>query len=524
MAYFEPTSTIYFHSGTGVDAHNKPYFEDNFAMHAYFAGFKKFVVENYSYQRADERQYVAVEHSYYDCMKCDYITFNNGSGYGPTWIICRITGVEWKNPNCCWVWFEVDPFCTFCGDIAWSKSYCFVEREHVTKDWDGTSPIWEACGLPEDFGIDPEYCVASVKKMWTPNRYVIISPYDENGNPHFTGQAPYGIYDGLSMIVKSSPAEVNSYLDAVANSDKGDINQIVGIYSVPNDFIGVDGALDVNLTPPWGQLIYHNAKVWTSQFSTISIVACDGTSVDLKPELFPLKQYRFKAQGYFVGGSMGFRVTPQGYALHSDTDVDIGLLFSGVPQGAFVGNSYAQWVSANQTAILSRTIRGIASAGVALGTAGAMAATGPLGIAIAGSQAANALQDIGGVLGDMHAARKHSATVDGNCGCSDLNIATAVQGYGFHIRWYQGRDTVMRRIDNYFDRFGYKVGQLKIPNRSTRPFWNYVKTVDAHISATCAETYIRGIEQMLDSGVTFWKTAACAIGDYSNPEGNKAGG
>lgn len=524
MAYFEPTTAITFCSGTGVDDHNKPYFEDNFAMVSYFGGFAKFNVTEYSYQRADERQYVATEHSYYDCMKCDYLYFNNGTGYGPTWIICRITGVEWKNPNCCWVWFEVDPFCTFCGDISWSKSYCFVEREHVTQDWNGNVPIWDACGLPEDFGVTPEVCIASQSKMWTPDRYVVLSPYDESGEPHFTGQTKYGIYDGLTQHVFTSAGQVNNYLDAVANSDKGDINQIVGIYSVPQEFLEVDGPLDITFTPPFAQEIFHNAKMWTSQFTNISIVACDGTSVDLKPELFTLNQYRFRAGGYFAGASMGFRVTPQGYGLHPDSAVDIGLVYSGVPQGAFVGNAYAQWIQANQLSIATKAISsGIAVAG-ALATA---PATGGMSLA-AGAQMAGGVLNAGGgilsVLSQMQGARKHAATVEGNSGCSDINIATAIQGYGFHIRWYMGRENVMRRIDNYFDRFGYKVGQLKVPNRSTRPMWNYVKTIDAHISATCAETYVRGIEKMLDGGVTFWKTAACAIGDYSKPEANKAGG
>lgn len=521
MAYFEPTSTIYFHSGTGVDDHNKPYFEDNLAMHGYFAGFTKFSVTQYSYQRADERQYVATEHSYYDCMKCDYISFNNGTGYGPTWIICRITGVEWKNPNCCWVWFEVDPFCTFCGDISWSKSYCFVEREHVTADWNGNAPNFSAMGLPEDFSLTPESVVAYKSEMHRPDTYLIVSPYDENGEPNFIGESRYGIFDGLSMIQKNSPAAVNQYLSALAQSDKGDINQIVGIFSVPSRYLEVDAPETVTITPPWTQMVFHNAKMWSSQFSVISLMAMDGTSVDLKPELFDTGTYNFSFKTYFVGGTMGFILCPQSYGLHPNSATDIGLVYSGMPQGAFVGNAYAQWVAANQTSILSRTLRGIAGAGAALGTAGAIAATGPVGLAIAGASASNALQDISGVLGDMHAARKHSTTIDGNSGCSDINLATAIQGYGYNIRWYIGRENLMRRIDAYFDRFGYKVGQLKVPNRSNRPLWNYVKTIDAHISAACAEAYIRGIEKMLDGGVTFWKTGACAIGDYSNPVGNK---
>ena len=65
MAYFEPQTTIYLCS-TGIDAYNKPYFESNDAMAAWCIGKAKPTFNDYSYQRADERQYCAVKADYYD--------------------------------------------------------------------------------------------------------------------------------------------------------------------------------------------------------------------------------------------------------------------------------------------------------------------------------------------------------------------------------------------------------------------------------------------------------------------------
>lgn len=80
----------------------------------------------------------------------------------------------------------------------------------------------------------------------------------------------------------------------------------------------------------------------------------------------------------------------------------------------------------------------------------------------------------------------------------------------------------MKSVDAFFDRFGYRVSRLKIPERSSRPFWNYVKTSEGHVSGNIPAMYRTQIENMLNSGVTFWNVGARAIGDFSNPAENKA--
>lgn len=38
-----------------------------------------------------------------------------------------------------------------------------------------------------------------------------------------------------------------------------------------------------------------------------------------------------------------------------------------------------------------------------------------------------------------------------------------------------------KRIDRYFDMYGYLTNTLKVPNTHNRPSWNYVKTIGANI-------------------------------------------
>lgn len=71
-----------------------------------------------------------------------------------------------------------------------------------------------------------------------------------------------------------------------------------------------------------------------------------------------------------------------------------------------------------------------------------------------------------------------------------------------------------RVIDNYFSRFGYEVDRYKVPNTTGRATFNYVKTVDANVGGDIPDECMVMIENMLNSGVTFWHTNNMLV--YSN--------
>ena len=68
-------------------------------------------------------------------------------------------------------------------------------------------------------------------------------------------------------------------------------------------------------------------------------------------------------------------------------------------------------------------------------------------------------------------------------------------------------------IDDYFTRYGYKVNSLKVPNYNTRPFWNYIQTIDPNITGSIPFNDIVKIKNIYEKGITFWHTND--IGDYS---------
>lgn len=67
-------------------------------------------------------------------------------------------------------------------------------------------------------------------------------------------------------------------------------------------------------------------------------------------------------------------------------------------------------------------------------------------------------------------------------------------------------------IANYFNKYGYKVHRVLMPNLHTRAKWNYIKTVNATIIGNINNDDLKTIKNIFDSGVTLWHVDD--IGNY----------
>lgn len=509
MANFEPLTTIYL-CNTGIDDENKPYFESNMSMGTWVISKAVLSFTNYSYQRGDERQYCAVDAPYDECIKCDTICYNNDNTF---WVIGNITGCEFKNPNCTWVYFEIDPFCTFCGDIDWDHSYSMVEREHVAQDWNGVVPNWTELGVGEPitgeattiFGpiLEPDIGGTTL---------VLISPYGYDGEPNVTGKINHGMFDSLRQVVSTDAAGINTYLMQGLTNGRLSVTDIVGIYSVPSKVLEMDGnsVQYGQIQTPWAQNTnnLNNAKCYCGQFFVMKIESMVGSSVSYSPELLPNNpSITIMINGVFAAGKGGMTCYPMNYA--GGDGEKYASTIKDFPMSAWVGDAYAEWATSNTMNDAVNLITGV------FGGVMTMKEEPEAGAVQAGSA-------IGRVIGTHQNRQKGSATVNGQVASSGQVYALATSNYNFKVSFYGPTVNELKSIDSFFDVFGYKVMRLKVPERNTRPCWNYVKTVDGHIHCTAPITYVRRIEDMLNNGVTFWNVGAREIGDYSNPAANKA--
>lgn len=79
---------------------------------------------------------------------------------------------------------------------------------------------------------------------------------------------------------------------------------------------------------------------------------------------------------------------------------------------------------------------------------------------------------------------------------------------------YTIKNQFARRIDKYFDMYGYKTNTLKTPNLNNRPNWNYIKTVDINIIADIPQEDLVTIKLLFDNGITLWHNSNTFL-DYS---------
>lgn len=67
-------------------------------------------------------------------------------------------------------------------------------------------------------------------------------------------------------------------------------------------------------------------------------------------------------------------------------------------------------------------------------------------------------------------------------------------------------------LAHYWNKYGYKYHKVDHPNRHTRRYWNYLKTVNITIIGDINNDDLRTIKNIYDSGVTLWHTND--IGNY----------
>lgn len=560
---FYPRTNIIF-CDTGIDENNKPYFTSNSAMVAWLR--TKIVtgtrsITDASFQRDMGGFPIRVDHDdaeYQALLQCDTVAWTNlQENYHPRWMVAHITSIEWKNPNCSFVHYEIDWFTSFVDCIDWDSSICYIEREHVKQDWNGTTPMFQNCGVPEGMSFDADYRIGATDwQMYNNNDldYVVVAPYDKGANINFSDTTGLRRYCGLTMNVFQSKAEVSAFLNTIAKDfypteatpgslSRANISNIVGIFTRPRANKG--GKATQEITPPWVTAVgYRNAKCWHGDFNKFRLhVPMADQVIDFTPEYIGNSYTSFTLERELDsdGDEFFMRVTPlsQRFSEGRIPNADMSVFIKDAPQGAWVGDQFAQWKAVQGFPSLVATGLSITSTMGKLNARNAINAgqllskskTEEEATAQAGSNYLSAISDIGKNLVDQFItwgkAAMNGTTVGGTAFVGTNN---AFEHYGFtaYVYFYQASPTIMSAIDNYFDRFGYLVNTMRAPNPTNRPRWYYCKCLEAHIADKGGQQSIgslarTSIEGLLSRGVTIFRTdSGVNIGDFSNPAGNKA--
>lgn len=153
--------------------------------------------------------------------------------------------------------------------------------------------------------------------------------------------------------------------------------------------------------------------------------------------------------------------------------------------------------------------------GVASATTGNPLGVSPaIGVANAGVSVAKGAGNVVLQMQGMQAKQQDIGNIPPQIAKMGSNIAFDVgNGYeGVFILKKQIKPEYQKVLEDFFNLYGYKVNEVKIPNFKTRKYWNYVQTADCNIIASLNNEDVQELKDIFNSGITLWHTDD--IGNY----------
>ena len=484
----------------------------------------------------------------------NYIAWQNGSS--GKWWYAFVQEIRYLNDDVSNLVIEVDVFQTWWFDLT--PKACFVEREHASDDAIGANILDEPVDTGE-FVVNETHTVDEMKDY----TIIIMSAEEPTGSPtavikskkEATGGWSDTMYEGCGMFPFNLQQEISTgaahWISWLTEAGGG--NSIAAVFMYPTMMMPegarFDGTNLFNTVPTiqpqaieylcaWSTDLDgytpRNNKLYTYPFSFVRASNNNGNYHDYRFELensVNITTSSFQIRGALdpAGDALLIPKEYNGQSFNMQEAVNMG----GYPQCSWSYNGYDAWLAQNTgsvgasiltgAAMVAPAVVGIASGVGALGGVGATAGMLASGAATAGEVAA-----LGGVtastaglaiMGGTQLASTAGKLVDASRQSSSVrsassNVALHGIGYGmFSIMRMSVRAQIARRIDDFFDVFGYSAQEVKVPNMTGRTSWNYVKCRDAAFEGTAPAKDTARINAQLDAGVTFWHTDD--IGNYA---------
>lgn len=498
--YIIPDATIKILKNVPLDNtyRNTIYFPNASSQIAYFTSKQKFPLTKYSYVRPQSAINVGINSE--ELYDCNYLMFQN-TAFGNKWFYAFITSVEYKGNNVSQINYELDVMQTWHFDYSVNMS--FVEREMSTADAIGDNLVPENLELGSYVYTDQGFI-----SEFQPNQIIIASTFDEDMEDAVGGMYG-GVYSGIRFNRFLTWEDANSFINYATANVKS--SGIVSIFMYPLSFFPNTNATDpVTLSKSRDKAYTNidgytpkNKKLFTYPYNFLYVTNNEGNACNYPYEFFSDDKCNFDVTGA-ISCNPEFTLVPKNYK-GSAKNYNEQMTVGNFPQCAYAIDSYKAYIAQNANKIGLATVNAVTqtAVGVAsfLGTEGATGTDSVLsGVkGIASILASNA--DMDALPPQAHGL--HSPTVN------FVNKIKGFQFYNVHIR-----GEFARIIDEYFNVYGYATRRVKVPNRSVRPHWNYVKTINVSITGSLPADDMAKVRSIYDRGVTFWINGN-EVGDYS---------
>ena len=467
--------------------------------------------------------------TYSECLQSNYMAFQNPD-YSNKWFFAWIDDVIYKGEKNTEIRYTIDSWSTWFD--YWTAETCLVSREHVSDDTVGLHTIPENLDIG-DLIVDREDWINEVGSE--SYFYLVIgSNYDPSNDTTYAGLGIYADYPQGCMwfawlVNRNSYAStvnsINQWLRDITIA--GHIGEIQFIMALPYQAFNLTGDIDptshlvdngkgkkldsnvvksksgyrtiVGFTP-------KNNKCLVYPYSFVRITNNLGSYNDYKIEDFLeynnnelTDNMTFKVRGIPCIGYSG-KITPiyyKGLAQNEDESLVLGKY----PTFSWNTDAFINWLTQNAVNLASN-----------------IAFTSISAIANAGENGANSLASVANMaantLGQLNKASMLPSTAEGNLNSGDMSFGFNLSR--FKMMHMRPKEEYIKRIDDYFTRYGYQVNELKVPNITGRTYWNYVEIAPGEDigSGTTPTKYMDIINKSAQRGVTIWHDHA-NIGNFA---------
>lgn len=541
MSAITPSTEVYLlKCPLEVDNQNQLDFASKTAQQNYFQSLPKILLDEFSYQRHDS--VIRVNYHIDEILEYTYVMYKN-KNYSNKWFYAFITNMEYVNDNCTYVSIKTDVWQTYQFDITWKP--CFVEREHVADDTFGKHTLEE--NIPTG-----EYVVNAFDEygVTNPTSFGIIMQVSDlppeiwrsasANRERVYGGLPSGCIEMLFSFSDVQTLYLNLTEAIKWFDDIGKGDAIVAMYVVPKSlFNNPQGvayesddqkhAFECYIIPPtttayrigthnWARnssldtYVPHNNKVFCYPYNYLMMSNNGGSDIVYKWEDFSSSNASFTLD-MIINQGCDMKLRPSNY---KRTDLSGGYAYSisgqKLPVLSWNSDYYLNWQAKNgMNAVISTAEQFRRD----VNTEDPDGWASYFGKLIGGTFdfVASGFRTITNSL--TGANRDAKITPDeekGNSNTGDINFTlgkTCFSGYKMSVR----KETAMM-VDQYFDRYGYKVNINKIPAISSRTNWNYIKCADVNIVGDVPQEYIEEMKKAGRNGITFWHNPTTFL-DYS---------
>lgn len=566
MSAITPSTEVYLlKCPLAIDNANQLTFENAEDQYDYFMSLEKLYVDDFTYQRKDNSiRYPGLMD---DLIEYNYCMYKNDN-YSDKWFYAYINNIEYVNDNMSLISIKTDVFQSWQFDLTYKQS--FVVREH-TNDDDFYSNL-----EPEDFETGEYVIDSSQEYQWESYVYVLActrninSPYEKNG-----GRAYGRVYSGFRMYCFSSESAMSNTIRNLQVSGYED--SIVGGFMYPLELTGLNenfsqgteiGTMLNGITLSVfdnGRLKDYeprNKKLLNFPYRYITIEGHSGST-----NILHWEKTRDDVFTFYVMGSPSLSgswvIAPEYYNGSDGPNLLEAVSGAKFPQIGWQSDPYTNWLTqqsknfslAEDRALLSGNKSMLenelelykaerdtqtATQKFASDTVGAFvktAATAGLGAYQIESTVTSGLNNVlkstanevylnrnkefikQGFDLDIRSieAQKYEHSFVSPAAKGQANQGDVIFAMGnlfpkfirFSIRPY-----FAKKIDKYFDMFGYATNKMKLPNITGRENWNYIKTARSNIIANIPQIDLQEIKKMFDNGITLWHNPSTFL-DYT---------